>query len=387
MAGTSKSDSSPAPDLETDPTAVPEEGTARRPDLTALGEALKTVQVRSLALTLLLVLALLYTLYFARAFLLPVVIALLLELLLSPVVRWLGRLRLPAPAGAALVMLALLGGVGLAVYELAEPAQEWFDKAPRALAQVNAKLHELKRPVEQVSRAAEQLEDAAAVGGSGQQREVVVKGPSLVSRVFGTTQTLVAGILEVLILLYFLLAVGDLFLEKLIKVLPQLRDKKKAVRIAREVEASVSIYLSTTTILNLLEGLLLALALWALGMPVPFFWGALAALIEFVPYVGAVAMLVVLTVVALTTFDSVGHALLVPAAFLALNILQSNLVSPLLYSRRLTLNPVAIVVGLAFWWWLWGIPGAFVAVPLLATFKIFCDHIETLAPIGEFLGN
>jgi predicted PurR-regulated permease PerM len=153
------------------------------------------------------------------------------------------------------------------------------------------------------------------------------------------------------------------------------------------VEASVSIYLSTTTILNLLEGLLLALALWALGMPAPFFWGALAALIEFVPYLGAVAMLLVLTVVALTTFDSVGQALLVPAVFLVLNIVQSNLVSPLLYSRRLTLNPVAIVVGLAFWWWLWGVPGAFVAVPLLATFKIFCDHIETLAPVGEFLGN
>jgi predicted PurR-regulated permease PerM len=98
-------------------------------------------------------------------------------------------------------------------------------------------------------------------------------------------------------------------------------------------------------------------------------------------------MLGVLTLVALSTFDSVGHALLVPAAFLVINLIQANLVSPLLHSRRLTLNPVAIVVGLAFWWWIWGVPGAFVAVPLLATLKIFCDHIEALKPIGEFLGN
>ncbi len=359
---------------------------AERADIGDTIRALQSVRIRSLALTLLSVLALLYTLYFARTFLLPIVIAVLLEFLLSPVVRFLRRLKLPTPAGAALVLLLVLGAGGLAAYELAEPAQEWFDKAPRAIADLNAKLRELKRPVEQVSRAAEQLESATAVGGD-ERREVVVKGPSLVSRVFGTTQALVAAVFEVLVLLYFLLAVGDLFLEKLIKVLPQLRDKKTAVRIAREVEASVSIYLSTVTLVNIAEGLTLALALWALDMPAPFFWGALAALVEFVPYIGAVAMLGVLTVVALTTFDSVGHALLVPAAFLAINLIQGNVVSPLLHSRRLTLNPVAIVVGLAFWWWIWGVPGAFVAVPLLATFKIFCDHIEALTPIGEFLGS
>jgi predicted PurR-regulated permease PerM len=365
----------------------PDEAKQGRTDLTLLGEAFKSVEIRSVALTLLLVLAVLYTLYFARAFLLPLVLAFLLELLLSPVVRWLQQRRVPTAAGAALVLLALLGGVGFAGYQLAAPAQEWFDRAPQAVSQINAKLHELKRPVEQVSQAAEQIEDAAAVGGAPRNSEVVVRGPSLVSRVFGTTQALVAAIFEVLVLLYFLLAVGDLFLEKLIKVLPQLRDKKTAVRIAREVESSVSVYLSTVTLVNIAEGLILGLALWGLDMPAPFFWGALAALVEFVPYIGAVFMFGVLTLVALTTFDSVGHALLIPGVFLVLNVIQGNLVSPLLHSRRLTLNPVAIVVGLAFWWWIWGVPGAFVAVPLLATLKIFCDHIETLKPIGEFLGT
>jgi predicted PurR-regulated permease PerM len=383
MIRTSQDEPLPAPEAEVE-SGKHEHG---RTDLTLIGEALKTVEIRSVALTLLLVLAVLYTLYFARAFLLPLVLAFLLELLLSPVVRWLERRRVPTAVGAGLVLLALLGAVGFAGYKLAAPAQEWFDKAPRAVSQINAKLHELKRPVEQVSKAAEQIEDAAAVGNAAGQPEVVVKEPSLVSRFFGTTQALMAAVFEVLVLLYFLLAVGDMFLEKLIRVLPQLRDKKTAVRIAREVETSVSVYLSTVTLLNIAEGLVLALALWALGMPAPFFWGALAALVEFVPYIGAVFMLGVLTLVALSTFDSVGHALLVPAAFLVINLIQANLVSPLLHSRRLTLNPVAIVVGLAFWWWIWGVPGAFVAVPLLATLKIFCDHIEALKPIGEFLGN
>ena len=188
-------------------------------------------------------------------------------------------------------------------------------------------------------------------------------------------------------MLYFLLAAGDLFLQKLIKVLPQFRDKKKAVRIARETEDSISTYLFTVAILNVGEGVVLAAVLWLLDMPNPLLWGALAAVLEFIPYLGAFIMVAILTLVALTTFDGIGYALLVPASFLLLNLIQSNVISPLMLGRRLALNPVAIFVGLAFWWWIWGLPGAFIAVPLIAAFKIFCDHIETLAPIGEFLGN
>jgi predicted PurR-regulated permease PerM len=143
----------------------------------------------------------------------------------------------------------------------------------------------------------------------------------------------------------------------------------------------------TALAVNVGEGIVVAIVLYFLKMPNPALWGAVVALLEFVPYLGAVTIIVVLSVAALTTFDSVTHALLIPAAFLAINLLQANLVSPLLYSRRLTLNPVALFVGLAFWWWIWGIPGAFIAVPLMATFKIFCDHIDSLAPIGEFLGQ
>jgi predicted PurR-regulated permease PerM len=170
-------------------------------------------------------------------------------------------------------------------------------------------------------------------------------------------------------------------------VLPHFSDKLKAVEIARATEAAVSAYLTTALIVNVFEGTVVTAVLWLLRMPNPLLWGALVMLLELVPYIGAATMVVVLGVAALATFDQLGRALLVPGSFLAINLLQANLVTPLLLGHRLTLNPVAIFVGLAFFFWIWGVPGAFVAVPLLATLKIFCDHIAALAAIGEFLGQ
>jgi predicted PurR-regulated permease PerM len=374
------------PDAPGAPATGDEGGAVEQPDLNKLGRALDRVEVRSIAITGLLVLAVLYTLYFAKAFLLPIVLAVLLDFLLSPVVRTLKRARIPEPAGAALVLLVLLGAIGFAGYGLTGPAREWVAKAPESLAKVQSRLRALRKPVEQVTKTAEQVEAATEVAKSGPQ-EVTLRGPRLSERLFGTTQSLLTGALETLILLYFLLAAGDLFLQKLIKVLPLLRDKKKAVAIARETEASISTYLFTVAVVNVILGLVITLVMTLIGMPSPLLWGALAALAEFVPYIGATALLATLTMAGLTTFDSLGHALLVPGAYLAVNLIQSQFVSPLILGRRLTLNPVAILVGLVFWWWLWGVGGAVFAVPLLATLKIFCDHIESLAPVGEFLGK
>jgi predicted PurR-regulated permease PerM len=370
------------------PAAAPEEGGAvEQPDIGKLGEALRDrMEVRSIAITGLFVLAVFYTLYFARAFFLPIVLAILLDFLLSPIIRALKRARIPEPLGAALLILALLGALGLGVYSLADPARQWMVKAPQSISRVQSRLRELRKPVEQVTRTAEQVEAATEVRRGGPQ-EVVLRGPRLSERLFGTTQSLLTGAMETIILLYFLLAAGDLFLQKLIKVLPLLKDKKKAVAIARETEASISTYLFTVALVNVGLGIAVTLVMLLIGMPNAVLWGSMAAMAEFIPYVGATFMLGILAMAGLVTFPDVGHALLVPAAYLTVNLLQANFISPAVLGRRLTLNPVAILVGLVFWWWIWGVGGAFIAVPLLATFKIFCDHIESLAPIGEFLGN
>jgi predicted PurR-regulated permease PerM len=385
-----RSESSRSRDSDRTADAAPAGSGTETPDLGKTSDAIQERKGRSIEATLLTVLAVLYTLYFARDFLIPIVFALLLNFLLSPLIRRLARIHVKPPLGAAVVVILLVSAIGGSVYQLAGPAQGWIATAPQAFGRAQGKLRRIIRPMQQVQKNVEQAEQAAnAVGGpSGKAPEVVVQSePSLSSRLFGTTQKIVAGLLEIFILLYFLLAGGDLFLQKLIKVLPHFSDKVKAVEIARATESTVSAYLSTTLLLNVVEGAFVALALWLLGMPNVLLWGALVACLEFVPYLGAATAVLVLGVAGLTTFDRLGQALLIPGSFLAINLLQANFVTPLLLGHRLTLNPVAIFVGLAFFFWIWGVPGAFLAVPVLATFKIFCDNIAALAAIGEFLGQ
>ena len=392
MAMIPATDDSPlTPDVDVTTSATPVSPSGAQPDLSKTASAMQSVRARSANLTVLTVLAVLYTLFFARDFLLPIVFALLLSFLFSPVVRALAQIHVPAPLGAGLIIVVILTVIGSGAFGLSGSIRDWAATAPQTLAIAEAKLGRLVRPLQRASNTAEQVAHAAAAAAgssaSSKPTQVVMQGPSLAARAFGTTQRSVASVLEVLILLYFLLAAGDLFLQKLIKVLPNLGEKRKAVQIARETESAISTYLLTAAAVNVGEGLVVAGVMYLWKMPDPPLWGALVALFEFIPYLGALALVVILAVAALATFDSIAHALLVPASFLLINLIQGNFVSPLLLGHRLSLNPVALFVGLAFWFWIWGVPGAFIAVPLLATFKIFCDHIESLAPVGEFLGQ
>jgi predicted PurR-regulated permease PerM len=343
-------------------------------------------KVRVAGVRVLVILACLYTIYFARGFLLPIAFAFLLTFLFSPVLRAMGRARIPAPVGAALIVLLFAGAIGLCGYGLTGPVESWVAHAPETLRKAGVRLRVVEKPVNQVTRAAEQVEEAATPGAS-RAPEVVVKGPTLASRVFGTTQAFFEDVIEIILLLYFLLAAGDLLLEKLVRVLPHIGDKDTAVRIAQAIESSISTYLVTTAAINVGEGVIVALAMWGIGMPTPIVWGALVACMEFIPYVGISIALLVVTLASITTYPNLSHALAAPGILIVVTILQSNLVSPFVMSRRLTLNPVALFVGLAFWFWVWGIPGALLAVPLMAACKIICDHVEPLAPIGEFLSG
>jgi predicted PurR-regulated permease PerM len=377
-------DSVLAPDVDPNARATPVDAAAPQPDLTRTERAIASPRSRSFGITILTALAVCYTLHLARDFLLPITVAMLLDFLFSPVVRALTRLRIPVPIGAALVVLTLVGGVALGVYQLSDPVQRWVENAPATLSTAQAKVRKLLRPVQ---RTAEQVERATAVAPAAGAREVVVRGPGIVARVFGTTQKLVAGLFEVIFLLYFLLASGDLFLQKLVKVIPRETDKHTVVRAARGIEASVSAYLVTQAMINVGEGLVVMGAMYLLHMPNAVLWGSLVMVLEFVPYLGATVMTLALGLAALTTFDNVARALVVPAAFVAINLIQANLVTPVLLGQRLTLNPVAIFVGLAFWFFVWGVPGAFVAVPILAALKAVCDHARAFAALGEFLGR
>jgi len=346
----------------------------------------RSADVRHVSLVILTLLAVLYTLHFAAAFFLPIVLAILLNLLLSPLVRLLrNHLRLPEPLGAGVVIVALLGVLGFGAYRLTPAASAWLARAPESLATLQRRMQPLRRPVEKVTQAAEQVEQVTDMDKKTPQVEI--KGPSITKQVFGGTTALLSAGMVVMFLSYFLLASGELFLQKLVAVLPQLKDKKTAVRIVRENEAQVSVYLVVTTLINIGVGVATGAALALVGMPNPVLWGVIAAVLNFVPYIGGLVNTVILALAAFLTFEEIGRALMVPIVFTVINILEGNLITPWILGRRMRLNTVAVFIGLIFWWYLWGIPGAILAVPIMATIKIACDHIAALAPIGEFLAE
>jgi predicted PurR-regulated permease PerM len=394
-----KSRSGESPAIETDDDSVltpdvderalsPEPApTGEPPNVTKLASLLgENADARHVALVGLFLLAVFYTLRLAQAFFLPIVLAILLDFLLSPLVRALRKIGLPEPVGAGIVMLGLVATLGLGIYYLSGPAARYIALVPQSVEQVRDKIDGMRGSVEQVTEAAEQVERATDVG-KDDAPQVEIKGPSLTSQVFGGTTAFLSAATVVIFLTYFLLAVGDLFLQKLVAVLPQFKDKRVAVTIFRETEAQISLYLFTTTLINIGVGVVTGLVMYLLGMPNAVLWGVVAMVLNFVPYVGAVANMVLLALAALVTFEDTGRALLVPGAFLVLNLIESNLVTPAIYGNRMRLNTVALFIGLVFWWYIWGVPGAILAVPMMAAFKIACDHIESLSPIGEFLGK
>ena len=350
------------------------------------GEPLRGLTWSAIGLFLL---ALIYTLRFAGPFVFPIVVGALLAFVLRPVVRGLKRLRVPEPLGAALVVGSVVAATVFGVISLGTPAARWLERAPETLQQVEHRLRTVLAPVAEVGEATEKVEDLTDLPepAGAEPTEVEIKGPGLRQRLLTNVWEFGAGLVVMLTLLFFLLASGDFFLRKLVHVLPRLRDKILAVEIAHRIEADVSRYLFVVTLLNAGFGVTVGVAMALLGMPNPGLWGVLAGVTNFIPYLGGLACTVVLALVALLTFGTVERALLVAGVFIALNFVESHFVTPAVLGRRLELNPVAVFVGLLFWGWLWGVGGALLAVPLLATAKIFCDHIERLRPVGEFLGR
>lgn len=333
------------------------------------------------------VLAALYSFHFARPLLLPVVLAVLFSLLLSPVVGWLGKFHLPEPVGAAIVVAILLACIGAAFYNLAEPAAQWLDKAPESLGAADAKLRRLKQPVADVQRAADKIEAMAQLAGSRKTREVVVQTPGLGALMASQTPYLLAGFVSTVVLLYFLLASGDLFLRKTVRLIPSLRDKIQAVEVGREIQRELGHYFFTISLINASLGIITATAMHLLGMPNPLLWGAMAMLLNYIPYLGPTISLTVLSMAALVAFDDFSRVWPVPAVFLALVLLEGQLVQPIVVGRSLRLNPVMVFLSFLLLGWLWGIAGMFIAVPILVTLKVICDHVGRFATLGEYLGR
>lgn len=330
------------------------------------------------------VLACLYTIYLARPVLLPLTLGLVLDFLLRPAVRALARWRVPKAVGAALVILGLFAGFAAGIYTLSGPTSAWLAKAPRSLPQVEARLRKVLRPVEKVSQTAEQV-DKITNPGQDDVPEVQMKEPGLGAVLYGGTQAFLESMVVVLTLLYFLLASGDLFLRRVIALVAGPQDKSRAGEIALEIEKQVSRYLYATTGLNAIFGVLTAIAMHVLGLPNAMLWGVVAGLTSFIPYLGGLIAGALIGMAALLTFEDTARVVTIVVVFLVLDTLKGYILYPLVMGKQFTMNAVMLFVALTFWWWAWGIPGALLAVPLMAILKIFSERVQALSPLAKLL--
>ncbi|MGE5505413.1 MAG: AI-2E family transporter [Actinomycetota bacterium] len=330
----------------------------------------------------LLVLAVMYTLYFTHDLVLPILVAALLALLLSPVVAQMHRLRAPRALAAGLVVVLFVGGLGWGLYGLAGPARDWLDRSPQLFGQIERKLRPVRQPVEEVRQATEHVKQLA---GDGKPTVKVDRfDPGGVVVVSATKLVTQAAI--VVFLVYFLLSSGDPMMRRLIGAARTPEARHRAVLVARAVKHDVTTYLGLVTMVNTGLGVATGLAGWALGLPNPALWGVLATVLNFMPYAGPGIMLCVLAVVGVLTFDGLGHGLAPAGVFLIFTNIEGNLITPTLVGHRLTLPPLMVFLSLVVWSWMWGVAGALLATPILVVMKVVLEHAEGPGLLAQLLG-
>lgn len=357
-----------------------------QPQSTSLGAVDgDTAGVRTGLMGTLVVLAGLYFVHWAQVVAFPLVLSLLLAQLLRSPVAWLEKKHIPRQIGATFAVLLLVGGVLTAAIELREPAAGWLAKAPRTLSRLEHQLRDVRKPVEEVSRAARQVQKITDIDGDKQGSEVQVRPPSdsllVVVRSVAATTVLVVFLL-LLILLY-----GEDLLDRAISNLNTESQRTRARSIAKQIEHETSRYLLTITVINLILGGLVGLSLYLIGVPSPWLWGVMAAFLNFVPYLGAAAGVTIVGAASLISLEPMSSALMAPAAYALLTVVEGMVITPVVVGRRFAINPLIVFSWLLLWGWLWGIPGALIAIPLLTILKILADHLEPLRPLAVILGR
>ncbi|WP_214470277.1 AI-2E family transporter [Mesorhizobium sp. dw_380] len=350
-----------------------------------VGARADTRLMRSLLVGIFLFMAI-YALYFARAFFMPVILAFLLALTLTPIVRLLRKHGIPEVISATLLVLLSICVFASAGYLLSGPVIDLINNTSSIGQQLTERLAQLRRPFEKVMQISHQLEQLTETSQEPGVQKVAVAQSGILSTAASNILSAATSLTIIFVLSLFLLASGTMFYEKIIQSFASLSEKKRALRVVYDVEREISHYLLTVTAINAGLGTVIGLGLWGFGMPNPLVWGVAAALLNFLPYVGALLTIVLVSVIALISFDTISYALLAPAFVLLCDIIEGQFVTPTVVGRRLEINAVAILIAIAFWSWLWGFVGALMAVPLLVVVKVFCDHFDGLSHVGNFLG-
>jgi len=328
-------------------------------------------------------LAMLVACYFAQAIVVPFIMAFVLKMMLQPLVRVLGRWRVPRAVSAIAAMLVLAAVLAVLGALLSMPAASLAQAITEGLPRLEEQLRFLQRPLAGLQDFLSKAQEVA--GGGNDEAKVAIEHVGILSLVFSSTRAALEGLLTTGIILFFLMLSGDTFLRRGVEILPNFEHKRRAVEISQQVEADISVYLLTIISMNALVGLAVGLAVWLCGLGDPLLWGTLAFILNFVPIIGPVTGMGLLVLAGFMHFPTVGLALMPAGLYLLIHLIEGELVTPALLARRFTLNPVAVIISIVFWYWMWGVPGAVLAVPMLAITKILCDRIKPMMAFGHFL--
>ncbi len=329
----------------------------------------------------LLVLAILYTLYFARALIVPIVAAILLYQLLQRPVQALNDVGLPLPASSAIVLFGLVGIIATGAHFMVEPAEQWLRDAPASLGELRRELQRTAGTFDELRELGEEIDELATMGESDPSVPMVqIRPPGHLQAITGSLPAVVAGALLAFVACFFLLIQGERLGRALVALGPSRLSRRRISNILRGVGAQVSTYLMTVTMINTGLGIVVALVMWIMQVPHPAMWGALAGILNFAPYVGPAVNTFVLTVVGVTAFDSLGQALSVPAAYLVVTTLEGMVITPMILGRRVSIGSLWAFLSVVFWGWMWGAPGALMAVPLTACIFVFWQAFRDVDP-------
>ncbi|WP_179380817.1 AI-2E family transporter [Jannaschia marina] len=333
------------------------------------------------------VLLLVHALIFASEFLIPVTTAVLGYFILNAPRRALARVGIPSPVAAG-IFTALIGVVlTLGAMALSDPISQFVTDIPDLIDSFFATLSAPGGPFEAFNRAAQATDQVMGEPGEAPVRVQVVSNSSIAASVASVAPGLLGQVVFALCLLFFLVASGDLFIQKALQVADRFEDKKTTLMMVRTIEARLGNYLGAITLINIVLGLVIGAAMWMWDLPSPWLVGCMATVLNFVPFVGAVIGALVAGVIAFVAFADTWTALAVLATYYALTAIEGQLVTPALVGQRLRLNVTMVFLSVAFFAWIWSVMGMVVAVPLLIVVKVVCDAVPRYNKLGIFLGD
>lgn len=356
------------------------------PKVGTLGSLLISSVVERRAIVAVLIIITLYTLYFARDLLFPIVLSLLLAGVLQPLVSQLNKIHISDGLGSAIVLAALLLVLGLGIYYASGPAMEWINQYPTIFTKVENKLGSLKESIKEATKTTEQIQKITDIAtGPPTDVEVVVKGPSLGETVFQQAQYWVAMFVVILAMVYFMLAKGKDTIDNVANSISDPDQSQRLCQLLRSLQREIAMYLQTVTLINIGLGFITGVLMFFFGLPSPYLWGIIAGVMNFIPYLGAIVSTIVIGVISLLTFDNWVAIALPPLSYMLLNSIEGQFVTPWILGRRLTLNPIMVFIAILFWTWVWGVPGALLAVPSVTTLKIISNYFDSMKLLRALL--